>query len=148
MKSIMHDKDSGTCYLCMLLHSDRSIKNPRHEHHAIFGTANRRLSEKYGLKVYLCLDHHENGPEAVHRNKETALLIKINAQTAFESRWPELNFREIFGKNYLEEGYRQQTLDRSNGPGKGFCFISNGIDSLDWTECQQEGVCNGPSQER
>lgn len=52
-KSIMQDKEDGQCYLCRILHGDYSIKPVREEHHVIGGTANRRLSEKYGLKVYL-----------------------------------------------------------------------------------------------
>lgn len=103
MKSIMQKKD-GTCYLCRVLHADYSIKQTQ-EHHAIHGMGRRKLSEKYGLKVYLCLKHHtaDGGPEAVHRNAESDLLVKQAAQRAFEKRWPEFNFREIFGKNYLEE---------------------------------------------
>lgn len=99
MKSIMQDKQAHTCYLCMMLHSDFTEKQTQ-EHHVIFGTANRKLSEKYGLKVYLCLEHHETGREAVHRNAETALLVKKAAQRAFEKRWPDLDFRKIFGKNF------------------------------------------------
>lgn len=108
MKSIMHRKD-GTCYLCMMLHADFSIKQTQ-EHHAIHGMGRRRLSEKYGLKVYLCFRHHtaDGGPEAVHRNAGTDLLVKKEAQKAFMKRWPTLNFREIFGKNYLEDNDRWQ----------------------------------------
>ncbi len=123
IKSIMHDKNSGTCYLCMLLHNDHSGKRIRQEHHAIFGTANRQLSEKYGLTVYLCLDHHVNGKEAVHKNAETALMVKKEAQKAFEGRWPELDFKAVFGRNYLEDADRQQVA-RNSSEEKGFFFIS------------------------
>ena len=88
-KSIMQDKESGQCYLCRLLHKDYAIKRNREEHHVMGGIANRKLSEKYGLKVYLDPDHHRNGQEAVHK--------------AFMRTYPELDFREIFGKNYLTE---------------------------------------------
>lgn len=131
MKSIMHDKNSGTCYLCMRLHSDYSVKPVRQEHHAVFGTANRRLSEKYGLKVYLCLKHHEDGKEAVHKNAETALLIKKEAQRAFEDRWPELDFRKIFGRNYMEAGERGEK-QRAAGGEEGLVFLSDGLNSLEW----------------
>lgn len=60
MKSIMHDKKEGTCYLCKRLCGDYYRKTTQ-EHHAIFGTAGRRLSERYGLKVYLCMEHHTTG---------------------------------------------------------------------------------------
>lgn len=127
MKSIMHDKDSGTCYLCMLLHNDHSAKRIRQEHHAIFGTANRRLSEKYGLKVYLCLDHHEEGKEAVHKNADMALLVKKEAQRAFEERWPELDFRAVFGWNYVDDAERKDK-QQAAGEIKGFRFIDDGLD--------------------
>lgn len=102
-KSIMQDKESGQCYLCRLLHKDYGIKRIREEHHVMGGVANRRLSEKYGLKVYLDPDHHRNGPEAVHKNAEVANLLKKEAQKTFMRTYPELDFREIFGKNYLTE---------------------------------------------
>ena len=71
----------------------------------IYGHGRRALSEKYGLKVYLCFKHHTyaGGPEAIHRDAEIALIVKKAAQLAFMYRFPELNFREIFGKSYLEE---------------------------------------------
>lgn len=102
-KSIMQDKESGQCYLCRLLHKDYSIKTVREEHHVMGGIANRKLSEKYGLKVYLDPDHHRNGSEAVHKNEEVANLLKKEAQKAFMRTYPESDFREIFGKNYLTE---------------------------------------------
>lgn len=71
------------------------------EHHAMFGTANRRLSEKYGLKVYLCPECHRTGHHAVHRDAEEAERLKAFAQSCFELHYPDLNFLEIFGRNYL-----------------------------------------------
>ena len=98
MKSIMQQKD-GSCYLCMKLNCDYGDKVTE-EHHAIFGTAQRQLSEDYGLKVYLCLKHHTLGPEAVHNNYKNARLLQAEAQEAFEKHFPEKDFRAIFGKNY------------------------------------------------
>lgn len=103
MKSIMHNKQEHTCYLCSLLCGDDSVKENLHEHHVIHGWANRRLSEKYGLKVYLCIYHHEIGSEAVHNNAELNRLLKENAQRAFEKRWPGEKFAKIFGKSYTDE---------------------------------------------
>lgn len=102
-KSIMQNKESGQCYLCRLLYRDYSVKTVREEHHVLGGVANRKLSERYGLKVYLDPDHHRNGPEAVHKNAEVAYLLKKEAQKAFIRTYPNLSFREIFGKNYLTE---------------------------------------------
>lgn len=98
MKSIMQQND-GYCYLCMKLNNDYGPKFTE-EHHAIMGTANRRISEKYGLKVYLCEYHHRLGPEAVHVNRANSLVVQMDAQEAFEKHFPDLNFRAIFGKNY------------------------------------------------
>lgn len=131
MKSIMQDKQDRTCYLCMMLRSDYSVKQTQ-EHHVIFGTANRKLSEKYGLKVYLCLEHHEEGKEAVHKNAKNALMVKKEAQKAFEKRWPELNFRQIFGKNYLDESDRQQEPKKKKENGPGFIFLDTDIGTIDW----------------
>lgn len=121
MKSIMQKKD-GACYLCMMLHSDFSEKQTQ-EHHAVHGMGRRKLSEKYGLKVYLCFRHHtaDGGPEAVHRNAETDLLVKKEAQKAFMRRWPDLDFRKIFGKSYLAGNERWQQPSKEKEPG--FRFI-------------------------
>lgn len=100
MKSIMHDKKEGTCYLCRRLHGNYFPKQTQ-EHHAIFGTAGRRLSERYGLKVYLCLEHHTAGRDAVHNNAVTAHIIQRDAQEAFEKTHTRKEWMEIFGRNYL-----------------------------------------------
>lgn len=99
-KSIL-EQEKGTCYLCVILHDDHRIHTALHEHHIFFGTANRDLSEEYGLKVKLCLAHHETGPEAVHRNAKVRHLLQQIGQKAFEEENPEKDFRKIFGKNYL-----------------------------------------------
>lgn len=98
--SIMQEKDR-TCYLCRKLNGDLSRKRDIHEHHVFGGTANRKLSEQYGLKVYLCPDHHLTGPDAVHRNTRTMTMIRKDGQEAFVRHYPELDFVELFGKSYL-----------------------------------------------
>lgn len=52
-KSIMHNKQDGTCYLCMVLNGDYDIRRNLQEHHVLFDASNRKLFERYGLKVYL-----------------------------------------------------------------------------------------------
>lgn len=108
MKSIMQEKD-GTCYLCMKYRGDYSTMITQ-EHHVVFGTANRKQSEKYGLKVYLCPMHHlaSGCADAVHRNKTTKLYLCKEAQKAFEREHPTLSFMDIFGINYLDDEERQQ----------------------------------------
>lgn len=80
-KSIMQQDDS-LCYLC----GANGTMDYLHWHH-VFGGANRKWSEKYGLKVRLCGQQcHENGPNAVHRNKETRDRLREEAQRAFEKK--------------------------------------------------------------
>lgn len=100
MKSILQEKD-GTCYLCRKLLGSSVTYGYTEEHHVFEGTANRKMSEKYGLKVYLCLWHHREGPEAVHQNRENAMLLKRDAQEAFEKTHTREEFMELFGKNWL-----------------------------------------------
>lgn len=103
MKSIMQEKD-GTCFLCKLLEEDDSIK-PTEEHHVFGGrNGNRDLSERYGLKVYLCKFHHTVGPEAVHGAQRNDLNVEILhklGQQHFKFKYPNEDFVKIFGKNYL-----------------------------------------------
>lgn len=101
MKSIMHDKSSGTCYLCML-DGDYQRRTGLQEHHVIFGTSGRKLSEKYGLKVYLCVQHHTIGPAAVHNNQQTARYLQAKAQEAFEKQHSHAEWMQIFGRDYKE----------------------------------------------
>ena len=97
MESIIHKKD-GTCFICRM-EGDFSEKYT--EEHHIFNGANKKLSEKYGLKVQLCLYHHREGKEAVHNNHEKMMLLKALGQQAFIEHYPDIDFREIFGKNYI-----------------------------------------------
>ena len=99
MKSILQD-DDGICFLCRLKGDDH--EQFTHEHHVIYGTAGRKLSEKYGLKLYLCPDHHEFGKEAVHKNKETRILLEKCAQLVFINQYGQEFWMQIFGRNYLE----------------------------------------------
>lgn len=89
------------CYLCSLLNGDGSRRNNLEEHHVIHGWANKKLSEKYGLKIYLCPEHHRMGKQAVHINKEVRHMTEAIAQEKFIETYPEEDFMKIFGKNYL-----------------------------------------------
>lgn len=73
------------------------------EHHVFFGK-NRKLSEKYGLKVYLCHeDCHIFGKNAVHNNAEICrkLQREVQAQAMEHYNWTAEDFIRIFGKSYL-----------------------------------------------
>ena len=93
MESIM-TIDMEHCFICQ--------RTPVEIHHVVFGTANRDLSDKFGLVVPLCAKHHRTGQSAVHRSKAADLYFKKMAQECFEKRWPQYKFREVFGKEWNE----------------------------------------------
>lgn len=67
----------------------------------VFGRANRKLSEKYGLKVYLCLWHHTEGPEAVHHNARLRQQLEEDAQRAFMKTHSLDEWMSVFGRNFI-----------------------------------------------
>lgn len=100
-KSILHRKD-GTCFLCQILHNNDGYYNWTEEHHVIFGGGRRKKSEHYGLKVYLCKDHHKaNGSESPHGNEDIRDLLSEIAQKTFESRYDHDLWMREFYENYI-----------------------------------------------
>ena len=95
-RSIIQDKKSGRCFLC----GARGV--PLEEHH-VFGGGCRRLSEHFGLKVYLCHSCHNEPPNGAHFNKETMLYLHQYGQkkAMAENGWTIDDFRREFYKNYL-----------------------------------------------
>lgn len=88
--------DKLHCYLC-------GRYGYTEEHH-IFQGGNRKLSEEYGLKVYLCLYCHREGKKAAHRDGETENYLHRIGQQAFENKYgSRQEFMKIFKENYLEE---------------------------------------------
>lgn len=74
------------------------------EHHIFYGSANRKQSERYGLKVRLCCQHHRGHMKGVHGlNKDLDRRLKEAGQQAFEETYSREAFVKIFGKNYLPE---------------------------------------------
>lgn len=69
-------------------------------HHILGGTANRRLSEKYGLTVMLCQEHH-TGKDGAQYNRQLGDSLKRLAQIAFEARYSHDEWMNVFRKNYL-----------------------------------------------
>lgn len=72
-----------------------------HKHHVFHGTANRKLSEKYGLVIDLCIHHHLDHKDGIHFNRELDLRYKKEAQEKFESEYGRDEFMKVFGRNYL-----------------------------------------------
>lgn len=87
--------------MCILLEQNYSRCRVREEHHIFYSKHQRRLSEEYGLKVYLCLRHHKEGPLAVHNNRKLRRLLEAKGQQAFEALYGRERFLEIFGEDYL-----------------------------------------------
>lgn len=97
--SIIQEKN-GICYLCEKLHGD-CRRHGRLEEHHIFDGPNRAKAEAEGLKVYLCPAHHREGPEAVHKNRETMRILQRDAQAAYEQENGHEAFMDLIGRNYL-----------------------------------------------
>ena len=92
MKSIMQQGDPR-CYFC-----GRQTELERH--HVLGGVANRPLSEKFGLWVWLCHAHH-TGTDGAQYDPERNRSLKRMAQIAFEARHSHDEWMRIFRKNYL-----------------------------------------------
>lgn len=70
-------------------------------HHCLHGTANRKKAEQFGLKVWLCKNHH-TGQAGVHKIKSFDDFLKQEAQRVFEDKVGSREmFMDEFGKNYL-----------------------------------------------
>lgn len=82
------------CYLC-----DR--KTCLERHHVMGGTANRKISEAYGIWVWLCHDCHTGGKNSAQYDKDTNIRLKQDAQMAFEELHGHDKWMELFMKNYL-----------------------------------------------
>ncbi len=96
--SILQEAGDHSCLLCALLKKEdaRGI----HQHHVFGGTANREKSEQWGMKAWLCLEHHE-GRTGVHNNRKMDMFLKQRAQRAFEELYDHETFMREFGRNYL-----------------------------------------------
>lgn len=92
MNSIIQNKKE--CYFCG---SQIGLES----HHCIIGK-NRKNSEKYGLKVWLCYEHHR-GTNGVHGKNGNALQnnLKVIAQKRFNEVYQDEDFLDIFKVNYL-----------------------------------------------
>jgi len=74
-----------------------------HKHHIFEGNPNRKLSEKYGLWVWLTGDYHNQSNQGVHNGNHTLdVKLKQDAQRAFEWTHTRTEFMDIFGRNYLD----------------------------------------------
>ncbi|WP_337808276.1 hypothetical protein [Gemmiger sp.] len=95
-KSILqNDKE---CYLCRRFYNLRTTRGLE-EHHILFGRGRRELSERYGLKVWLCHNHHNEPPLGVHFDPAARRELEQAAQFAFD----DLHGPGSFAKVFVEE---------------------------------------------
>lgn len=92
--SILQTDFREKCYICGTT-KDLQI------HEVFFGTANRKKSIKYGCCLTLCAYHHNASNQAVHYNHELDIQLKMEMQRRFIKVYPNVDFRKVFGKNYL-----------------------------------------------
>lgn len=53
------------------------------------------------MKCWLCLEHHTQGPEAVHNNIRNMRILQQEAQQAYEKDHTREEFVRLIGRNYL-----------------------------------------------
>nr|DAN24878.1 MAG TPA: Protein of unknown function (DUF968) [Caudoviricetes sp.] len=95
-KSILQSERE--CYLCRKwynLHTTRGLE----EHHIVFGRGRRELSERYGLKVWLCHNHHNEPPLGVHFDPQARRALEQAAQEAFDDLHGPGSYARVFGEN-------------------------------------------------
>lgn len=91
MKSLM--SNDKTCYVC------GSVDVVRH--HCFFGTANRKLSEKYGCWIYLCPYHHNMSDNGIHFDRELDMRVKKECQERWEQTYgTREEFIKVFGRSW------------------------------------------------
>lgn len=79
-------------------------KSPINKHEIFFGAKNRQKSIQYGLVIPLCTAEHHNqvGCTGIHFDKALREKWQIKGQKKFQEVYPDLDFLEIFGKNYIK----------------------------------------------
>lgn len=99
MNGVLTMDEYPKCFLC----GRNGNGDPLDKHH-LFGGGRRKLSEKYGLVVYLCHSRcHIYGKYSAHKNAEIAdYLHKYGQRKAMkEQGWTTEDFMKVFGANYL-----------------------------------------------
>lgn len=70
------------------------------KHHVFAGVANRKISEREGLWIWCCHEHH-TGANGVQYAPEMNRQLKRYAQLAFEITHSHDEWMKLFRKNYL-----------------------------------------------
>lgn len=90
----LFNTEEDVCYICGC--------NVGTERHEVFGASNRDNSKFYGLWINVCPMCHRLGANAIHAVPKNHIGLKADAQRLFEEAYKDLDFMEIFGRNYLE----------------------------------------------
>ena len=85
-KSLFTD-DLDHCIIC---------KRKREHLHEVFPGKNRTNSMKYNLVLPLCSMHHQ----LIHSDNDLMTYYKKKGQALFENAYPDLDFVNIFKRNY------------------------------------------------
>lgn len=88
--SILTD-DLSHCYICGAI---------KHSIHEIYYGNNRVNSMKWGCCVPLCFNHH-TGNNGVHKHIQFDIILKQECQKKFMEVYPDVDFVEIFHRNYI-----------------------------------------------
>ena len=83
------------CYFC-------GTVNGLEKHHVFAGVANRPISEKYGLWVYLCHYCH-TGKNGAQYDKDKNKKLKRDAQRAFQKIYGRPYWMRLIRRNYLDD---------------------------------------------
>ena len=89
MRSIIPQDSAERCYLC-------GCNRPAHVHHVLHGSR-RKMADRYGLTVHLCVRCHTR----LHDLGEHDLELERIGQQAFENIYGHDEFLRIFGKDYM-----------------------------------------------
>ena len=83
-----------------LCHCVMCGKDPAQIHHIFFGVSNRKIADKDGYIIPLCLEHH-TGQDGIHFDKKLDIYWKQIAQRHYELDHSREEFIERYGRSYL-----------------------------------------------
>ena len=84
------------CYICGKSNCKLDM------HHCLSGSSNRKWSEKFGLKIWLCPECHKALHDKDNNDNDYELQIKQLGQRTFEEKiGTREEFRKYFNKSWL-----------------------------------------------
>ena len=125
------------CYLCRkdaeaIGYYGKLTSEGLDKHHVIYGTADRKLSEKTGLWVYLCKKHHneDHGPFAVHFNRTVREDLCRDAERAYLKSHSFEEWMSTFMKNYLDADEINRIKTKAEHTSKNCDVVSEGSSGI------------------